>query len=64
MQTRAGHIRASTSDDVEPHMAGPLNGVKILDCTSVVLGPCASQQHADLGAAVRTIEPPEGHTTR
>src|SRR5580765_4474479 len=42
----------------------PLEGIRVIECTHMVMGPTCGMILADLGAEVIKIEPPGGDKTR
>ena len=44
--------------------SGPLAGLRIVDCSTILAGPLCTMLLADLGAEVVKVEPPDGDGTR
>src|ERR1700752_1917680 len=64
MGSRPAMNQNNLDPPAEGGSAGPLHGIRILDMTSVIIGPLATQTLGDMGAEIITIEPVQGGGNR
>jgi crotonobetainyl-CoA:carnitine CoA-transferase CaiB-like acyl-CoA transferase len=55
---------AATPSPDDAARPGPLAGLRVADCSTVLAGPFATMLLGDLGADVVKVEPPDGDVTR